>query len=95
VVSIDCLRFPLALLDIYFFIFKEPCPFEFKEKFFSFLIHFFVACSVNVVATTNYVSHNGNHTGSVAPQAATVVVVSCGVLLPIVFLIYFQATSQL
>jgi hypothetical protein len=32
-----------------------------------------------VAAATNYVSHNGNHTGSAAPQAATVVVGSCGV----------------
>jgi hypothetical protein len=37
-------------------------------------MHFIVAWPVIVAAATNYVSHNGNHTGSVAPQAATVVV---------------------
>jgi hypothetical protein len=42
-----------------------------------------VAWPVIVAATTNYVLHNGNHTCSIAPQAATVVVASCGVLLPI------------
>jgi hypothetical protein len=47
-----------------------------------------------VAAATNYVPHNGNHTGSVAPQAATVVVAACGVPLPIVFPFYFQATSR-
>jgi hypothetical protein len=47
-----------------------------------------VAWPVIVVAATNYVSHNGNHTGSVAPQAATVVVASCDVPLPIVFPIF-------
>jgi hypothetical protein len=39
-----------------------------------------------VAATTNYVPHNGNHTGSVAAQAAAVVAAACGVPLPIVFL---------
>jgi hypothetical protein len=60
----------------------------------SVLIHFIVAWSVNVAAATNYVPHNGNHTGSVAPQAATVVVAACGVPVPIVFPFYFQATSR-
>jgi hypothetical protein len=62
------------------------------KTFFSVLIHFIVAWPVIVVAATNYVSHNGNYTGSVAPQA--VVVGSCGVPLPIVFQFYFQATSR-
>jgi hypothetical protein len=35
-----------------------------------------------------------NHTSSIAPQAATVVVAPCGVPLPTVFPIYFQATSR-
>jgi hypothetical protein len=77
-----------------FFIFKGPCPFKFKTSDFSVLIYFIVAWSVNVAASSNYVPHNGNHTGSVAPQAATVVVEACGMPLPIVFLFYFQATSR-
>jgi hypothetical protein len=38
-----------------------------------------------VAAAINNVSHNGNHTSSVATQDATVVVASCGATLPIVF----------
>jgi hypothetical protein len=75
-----------------FFIFKGPCPFKFKTSDFSVLIHFIVAWSVNVAGATKYVPHNGNHTGSVAPQAASEVVAACGVLLLIVFPFYFQAT---
>jgi hypothetical protein len=59
-----------------FFIFKGPCPFNLKT--FSILIHFIVALPVNVAASTNFVPHNRNHTGSFAPQAATVVVAACG-----------------
>jgi hypothetical protein len=77
-----------------FLYFKGPCPFKFKTYDFSVLIHFIVAWSVNVVAATNYVLHTGNHIGSGALQAATVVVVSCGVPLPIVFPFFFQATSR-
>jgi hypothetical protein len=46
-----------------------------------------------VAAATNYVLHNGNHTGSVVPEAATVVEAACGMPLPIVFLFEFQATA--
>jgi hypothetical protein len=77
-----------------FFLFKGPCPFKFKTSDFSVLIHFIVAWSVNVAATTNYVPHNGNHTGRVMLQSATVVVAVCGMPIPIVFPFYFQATSR-
>jgi hypothetical protein len=72
-----------------FFIFKGPFSFKFKTSDFSVLLHFIVAWSVNVATATNYVSHNRNLTGSVAPKAVTVVVASCGVPLPIVFQITF------
>jgi hypothetical protein len=74
--------------------FKGPWPFKIKTSDFSVLIHFIVAWLVIVVAATNYVSHNGNHTSSVVPQAATEVVASCGMSLPIVFPLNFQATSR-
>jgi hypothetical protein len=57
-------------------------------------MHFIVAWLVNVAAASNYVPHNGNNTGSIAPQAATVVVAACGLPLLIVFPFFFQATNR-
>jgi hypothetical protein len=77
----DSLWFTIVLLEIYFLNLKGLVPLNLKH--FSVLVHFIVAWSVNVAAAINYVSHNGNHTGSVAPQATTVVVAYCGIPLPI------------
>jgi hypothetical protein len=68
--------------DGHFYLFKGAGPFKFKTSYFIVFIHFIVAWPVIVAAATNYVSHNGTHTGSVAPQDATTTVLACGLWLP-------------
>jgi hypothetical protein len=71
-----------------FFKFKGAGPFKLKKNVFQHLKTLYCGMASNCGGRHQLCvggRHNGNHTGSIVPQATTVVVASCGATLPIVF----------